>query len=153
LNSALQNCKGKWIKILFQDDFLFDTLSLEKQYNFIKSNNGMKWFATRFCHSSDGKNFYRDFYPQWVDNIWTGNNLIGCPSVITIKSDSLLLFDENLNWLMDCEYYQRMFLKCGKPLVLGEFTVVNRTNQDRLTNSIPESQKISEYEKLNKIYA
>jgi dTDP-4-dehydrorhamnose reductase len=152
LNSALFNCKGKWVKILFQDDFLLDASSLERHYNFIKSNPDMKWMATRFCHSNDGKTFYRDFYPQWVDNIWTGNNLIGCPSVVAIKKENVLYFDEDLNWLMDCEYYQRMFSKYGKPLVLGEHTVVNRTNPDRLTNSIPESQKISEFQKLKKIY-
>jgi dTDP-4-dehydrorhamnose reductase len=152
INNALLNCKGEWIKILYQDDFLFNNESLEKQYNFIKNNNDTNWFATNFCHTNDGVNFHRYFHPKWVDNIWTGNNLIGCPSVITIKNDNIILFDNELNWLMDCDYYQRFYKKHGEPKILNEYTVVNRDTIDRLTNTISDKQKYSEYEKLKEMY-
>lgn len=152
LNVAMSNCRGKWIKILFQDDFLYDTDSLKKTKDFINSNPDKQWIATKFCHSNDGINMYRDFYPTWVDDIWTGNNLIGCPSVITIKNENLLYFDETLNWLMDCEYYKRVYDIYGEPGILDEHTVVNRTNPDRLTNTIPPAQKQEEIERLKKSY-
>ena len=45
-----------------------------------------------------------------------------------------------------------MFLKNGLPKILDVDTMVNRIVEDRLTNTIPEQQKISEYEKLKNIY-
>lgn len=148
INVALSNCKGEWIKILFQDDFLFNETSLEKQYNFIINNLEINWFATKFVHSNDGKTFYREFTPRWVDDIWSGNNLIGSPSVITIRNNNVILFDEDLNWLMDCDYYCNLNVKYGEPALLNEFTVVSRTNSERLTNNITQNQKDIEFKKL-----
>lgn len=147
LNNAIKNCSGKWIKILFQDDFLFDNNSLNEIKNFIDNNPDSKWIASSFCHTDDGKNFYRRIIPKWPEDypIWTGNNTIGCPSVITIKNDDVILFDENLNWLMDCDYYQKMFIKKGKPKILPIDTMVNRVVEDRLTNTISDSIKEKEY--------
>ena len=53
------NCSGKYIKVLFQDDFLYNEKSLEIQYNFIKNNRDVEWFMTKFYHSNDGITFYR----------------------------------------------------------------------------------------------
>jgi len=153
LNSSIKNCRGKWVKILFQDDFLFDVNSLDLQFSFIKNNENCKWFATKFCHSNDGVTFYREMLPRWVNDIWSGNNQMGCPSVITVKRENLLYFDETLNWLMDCEFYQRMYSKFGEPYILDNITIVNRTNQDRLTNTISEKVKFTELQKLRNTYA
>ena len=122
INNAMKNCSGKWIKVLFQDDFLFDKLSLEKQSKFIESNENMNWLMTTFYHSNDGFTFYRLFQPTWNNLIWTGNNTMGCPSGLTMKNENLVYFDEDLNWLMDCDYYYRMFLKHGAPSILNEIT-------------------------------
>jgi hypothetical protein len=130
LNVAMKNCNGLWIKILFQDDFLYDENSLKKTNNYINNHSDVKWLLTEFYHSNDGVNLYLHYFPKWVDNIWMGNNTIGCPSVITVKNDDLLFFDENIDWLMDVEYYKRMYDKHGEPNIMNEITVVNRTNQD-----------------------
>jgi hypothetical protein len=148
----LKNCSGKWIKILFQDDFLYDNESLVNTYNFILRNKDISWMATNFKHTDDGLNFYRDIYPGWNNTLYIGNNTIGCPSVISIKNENILLFDENLNWLMDCEYYKRMYDIHGEPSILDKFTVVNRATEDRLTNTISEDQKRDEYLKVRSIY-
>lgn len=153
INNAMRHCSGTWIKILFQDDFLYDQYSLEHQFKFIIKNFNMYWFATKFYHSNDGKTFYRLFLPKWNDLVWTGNNTIGCPSVITIKNENLEYFDEGLNWLMDVEFYKRVFDKKGEPQVLDEITVINRTWGDRLTDTITEELKTNEHIIVNKKYA
>jgi nucleoside-diphosphate-sugar epimerase len=152
LNVALKNCSGKWIKILFQDDFLYDNESLVNTYNFILKNKDISWMATSFVHTDDEVNFYRDICPSWNDELYIGNNTIGCPSVISIKNENILLFDESLNWLMDCEYYKRMFDKYGEPSILITFTVVNRNMNDRLTNTISDEIKKAEYLKVRSKY-
>ena len=153
INNAMSLCSGEWIKVLFQDDFLFDKKSLETQYKFIKnSNNEIKWFMTKFYHSNDGVTFYRLYHPIWNDKIWTGNNTMGCPSGMTMKNNNLIYFDNELNWLMDCDYYYRMFLKYGQPYILDKITVVNRTWGSRLTDTTPQSLKDKEFNMLKQKY-
>lgn len=152
INVCLKNCKGKWIKILFQDDYLYNESSLLITSNFINNNKNINWLATKFVHSNDGINTYRDIVPKWSNNMELGMNSIGCPSVITIKNENLIYFDESLNWLMDCEYYRRMYDIHGLPSVIDDITVVNRTSEYRLTHQISERQKEAEFRKVKLMY-
>jgi dTDP-4-dehydrorhamnose reductase len=151
LNNAMKNCTGKWIKVLFQDDFLFDENSLAIQYEVLKSDKH-KWLITTFEHSNDGVTFYRRYSPKYTNDIWRGNNTLGNPSNLTIKNEDLIFFDEELNWLMDCDYYYRLFLKYGSPTIIEPITVVNRTHGNGLTDNTPQSVKNFEFSKLNYKY-
>jgi hypothetical protein len=71
---------------------------------------------------------------------------MGCPSGITIKNENIIFFDEDLNWLMDCDYYKKMYDKHGEPKILNKLTVVNRTSGSRLTNTL--SQEIKDRESV-----
>ena len=153
LNVAMENCSGKWIKILFQDDFLYDENSLQKQYSFIENSVDLKWFGTKFYHSNDGKIFSRLYTPHWNDRIWSGNNTMGCPSGITLKNKDLLFFDEGLNWLVDVEFYKRMKDSFGVPHFLNEITYVNRTHGNGLSNTTTMELKNKEHHILNSRYA
>jgi len=53
---------------------------------------------------------------------------------------------------MDCDYYQRLFLKYGIPFISNDITVVNRTWGDRLTDTISSEIKNNEYLYLVKKY-
>lgn len=153
LNNAIKNCSGKWIKILFQDDFLFGQSTLQDIKNFIDGDPDMTWMASSFWHTNDGRSLHTRLKPRWPDNpIWAGHNSIGCPSAITIKNEDVLYFDDDLNWLMDCDYYQRMFIKHGLPKILDVDTMINRIVDDRLTNTIPQEQRLYEYNKLKSLY-
>lgn len=152
VNNGLKNAKGKWIKLLFQDDFLFDNESLQKQFSFIQKNPNVFWFFTKFYHTYDGKNLYNLYNPKWNQNVWSGNNTLGGPSGLTLKNYQVPEFDNELIWLMDCDFYQKMFLKHGEPLICDEITVVNRTSEDQLTSTIPDSIKINEHKIVNKKY-
>jgi hypothetical protein len=145
VNNAIRNCTGEWIKILFQDDFLFDYESLSKISDFISSSPNSEWIATSCEHSNDGQDMYRPFYPKWDDNIHFGKNTISSPSVICIKNKTnKLYFDEDLIWLMDVEYYKRMYDSYGEPSYIYDIIVVNRTWGNQLTNTIGDEVKSKE---------
>jgi hypothetical protein len=153
INNAIMNSKGEWIKILFQDDFLYNDHSLENTYKTINENLEKKWFVSCSEHSKDGFTFYRPFYPKWSDKMIYGDNSISSPSVIVIKNeDSKLLFDKNYIWLMDCDYYQRYFNKFGLPTIIPFITVVNRTWDNQLTNTISNDVKQNEHYQILKKY-
>lgn len=134
-NNAIKNATGKLIKIIFQDDFLYDEKSLAviaQNFDLAKDH----WLVTACEHSKDGKTFFRPFYPTYNDQIHLGKNTISSPSVLTIKNESpLLLFDTKLKWLMDCDYYKRCFEKFGSPKIINTITVVNRIGDHQVSNT------------------
>lgn len=153
INNAISKCSGEYIKVLFQDDFLFDENSLEITEDYIEKNIESKWFVSSSEHSMDGLNFYRKFVPRWNNQMILGNNTISSPSVLTIKNDTdKISFDKNYIWLMDCDYYQRCYSKFGNPVIIEPVTVVNRTWESQLTNTIPEEIKRREHLEILKKY-
>jgi cellulose synthase/poly-beta-1,6-N-acetylglucosamine synthase-like glycosyltransferase len=135
INNAIKNSESKLIKIIFQDDFLYDKDSLKHTVdNFDLSKD--KWLVSRCEHSYDGVTFHRDFSPVYNHNIHFGNNTISSPSVLTILNDNPLLFDENLIFLMDCEYYKRCYDNFGLPKILNIITAVNRVGKHQVSNYI-----------------
>jgi len=120
VNNAMRHCKGEIIKIIFQDDFLRDEFSLEKIYKSFGAET--KWLITSCEHSADGS-----------------------PSVLSIRNDEdKIFFDDNLIWLMDVEYYKRLYNKWGPPTVLDEVGVVNRMWGSQLSAKMPQRTKDDE---------
>jgi glycosyltransferase involved in cell wall biosynthesis len=133
INNAIKNANSEVIKILFQDDFLYDNQSLETELvHFLGNHN--HWMISACCHTKDGINLINPFYPKYHDNIHYGNNTISSPSVLMLKKESFLKFDENLFWLMDVEFYKRMFDSFGLPSICNYITVVNREHEDQVSN-------------------
>ncbi len=148
VNNLIKNSVGDYIKFIFQDDFLFKKESLEEIFD-VLSKNSVEWLVTSSEHSRDGKTFFRTFHPHWNDSIFLGQNTFSSPSVLTIKNRTdVELFDENLNWLMDVDYYYRMFLRFGLPYFLHNVNVVNRIWGSRLSDVLSDENKNND---LNKI--
>lgn len=155
LNEAMSKCSGEYIKILFQDDYLYDEHSLMNiKYTIDNSYKEVRWLVTGCCHTKDGKTLYDQMVPFYNDKIHTGYNTISCPSVLTVKNDlSTLTFNEDLNWMVDCEYYRRCYDEFGLPTVLHDVCTVNRDAEVRTTNMMTEQQKIEEVRKMIEKYA
>lgn len=145
-NNAIKHATGKILKLLFQDDFLYQPTSLQA----IIDNFDLEkdtWLVTGCEHSTDGKTYYRPHYPAYNDQIYLGNNTIGSPSVLTIKNDHPLLFDTNLKWLVDCDYYRRCQGLFGDPKISNEIVVVIRVGEHQITNTeATETLKKKEYQ-------
>lgn len=153
INNAIKLSNGEWIKILFQDDFLYGYDALENLKNHIIINNNVLWVATACQHTNDGQNMYRPFYPSWNDKIHLGINTISSPSVITIKNiNNKLYFNEDLLWLMDVEYYKRMYNIYGEPSYLNTVNVVNRTWNNSVSNLLSQEIKNNEVFLVKEMY-
>lgn len=132
LNNAIKHASGKLVKFLFQDDFFYSPTSLQdivEQFDIATD----RWLVTACEHSRDGRTFYHPFFPKYNPQIHLGKNTISSPSVLTIKNDKPLLFDEHLIWLMDCDYYKRCYDRYGEPKVLNNINVVNRTGEHQVS--------------------
>lgn len=154
INNCINNSSGDLIKILFQDDLFYSKTSLEETVEPFTKNPSLIWLASSCCHTKNGYDFinYRD--PKYTEDIINGNNQIGSPSVITLRNNvDLPRFDPDFNWLMDCDYYQRMEIHYGKPYLLNKCTVTIRLWEGQMTKVIPEGLKKLECEKILKKYS
>lgn len=139
-NLAIKQAKGDLIKILYQDDYLAHKDSLQMILGAFKG----QWLVT----GSQGDNGDNLMMPVYTGDIHKGNNKIGSPSVLTILNDDPLLFDENMTWLLDCDYYKRMYDKYGEPVYLKDINVIIGIGEHQTTHTLPQSIKDSEQDYL-----
>lgn len=130
-NAGIKRAKGELIKILYLDDRLAHKNVLQE----IVDNFKGQWMIVG---SDDNQ------YPYWTNDIHQGNNKLGSPSALVIRNDSPMLFDENMSWLLDCDYYRRMYDKYGEPVILdGEYVVLGKGDH-QMTHILTTSDKQQE---------
>jgi hypothetical protein len=152
LNYGLSKCTGKYIKILFQDDFLYNENSLNNITKYLQDNLNINWLVTGCGDTPDEINFSSIIIPKYHSNIHLGKNTIGCPSVLTIKNDeNKIFFDNSLVWLNDVDYYKKCYDKFGPPGIIPELGVVIRVEGVSVSSLLKEEIKKKEYDiMLNK---
>jgi hypothetical protein len=89
-------------------------------------------------------------FPRWTDDIHLGNNKLGGLSVIAFKE--YVLFDESLKWLLDCDFYKRMYELYGKPYILETKNVTIGTGNHQMTNILTDKEKEREVELMKLKY-
>tara|TARA_R110000796_G_scaffold2059_1_gene8233 strand:- start:3169 stop:3861 length:693 start_codon:yes stop_codon:yes gene_type:complete len=152
-NNAIKNCSGNIIKILFQDDFLYGEDSLQKIYN--SFTPAIQWVIGSCEHISDSSNgLFNKVVPRYSDEIMSGVNTIGNPSVVAFRNvEDNVLFDEKMTWTVDLDYYKRMHDKNGDPAVINDTIVIIRIWDKQLTNLIPSKIKKREERLIRDRYA
>lgn len=126
LNNAINHCSGEIIKIMFQDDFFYDDEALEKIYKELSESDKM-WLLNATNHTrDDGNSFYWDLCPEFNDKLLEGVNTISSPSVVSIKKEVDIRFDESLIYFMDVDFYYGMREKYGDPIIYDDILVSNR---------------------------
>jgi glycosyltransferase involved in cell wall biosynthesis len=144
INRGISLCSGKIIKILMQDDFFYLRSALTRTCSaFSEANEYCAWLVTGNAFGPNGSTIGTR-NPSWTHDLLNGNNRIGAPSVLSIKNEKPELFRNDLIWMMDCEYYYRMFRRFGLPIFLMEPHVFVATHPDQLTELISHERKKSE---------
>lgn len=145
-NKAIEMCSGDIIKVMFQDDFFYDTESLEKIHSEFEKNDDM-WLVNGCNHTSDdGYNFYWEMYPSWNNNFLEGVNTISSPSVLSFRKEVDNRFDETLVSFMDCEFYYGMNEKYGQPIFLNDVLISNRVGDYQISSNIKNKAELQSRE-------
>lgn len=139
INRAIKRCEGNFIKFIFMDDWLAHKDALKDIAEGIKGT----WLFT----ASDNNK-----WPRYTTNIHTGNNKLGSPSAMTIRNIKPMLFDEQMTWLLDCDYYRRMGDKHGEPTVIKKVGVNIGIHDGQTTNLLTEDEKMVEGDLMDKRY-
>lgn len=147
INNAIKLSTGRIVKILFQDDFLYSVDSLKDIKESFDSNPEKKWLVSTCEHSKNGVDFYNIFTPEFnKESLLSGVNTISSPSVISFLKPHNVGFDENIIWMMDCDYYVRMATEFDSPIILKSINVVNRIWDNQYNNMISNEIKEKETE-------
>jgi hypothetical protein len=135
-----------------QDDFLYQKNCIEKTVSIFENDKTCYWLVAGCVFG--GKNFIPNgkIYPSYTDDIVLGENKIGSPSVLTIKNENPLFFDNNLLWMMDCDYYKRLHDSFGEPKILLENHIYITQHINQLTNSLSIERKDYETKLICKKY-
>jgi len=132
-NNAIINADGDIIKIIFQDDYLYDEKALELTSNEFENNECM-WLVCGCNHThDDGLSYTNEMIPYWNDAIKKGVNTISSPSVLSFRNDKPCLFDENLTMLMDCDMYYQLYVRYGLPKILPKYLITNRIHKHQIS--------------------
>lgn len=134
-NNAIANARGSILKFLFQDDFLFDSRSLSIVAEAFESRDTL-WLATGCVLVTNDTQVIGHFHPKYNDYIQYGRNTLSSPSVIALVNDDPPLFDENLIWLMDVDYYKRCRERYGLPRIINDVAVATRIHPDQVSHSV-----------------
>lgn len=129
-NECVRKAEGSYIKILHRDDRFSDADSLARFMAAAEANPEVGFFFSgamsddhathrQYAHTPNKRRIAKlkkDLLLLLVGNV------IGAPSVTLFKRSAALLFDENLKWLVDIDFYIRMlekgdFIYLEEPLV------------------------------------
>lgn len=134
LNTCLDSASGKIIKVIFQDDYFLDNEALEKIKNKFENEN-CKWVMNSFTHTSDDVNYFNTLIPQMNERLLEGVNTMGNPSNLSFLRSHKQYFDEDILYLVDCEFYYRMNLLYGPPGIIEDTLVAIRYHQNSATTN------------------
>jgi len=144
LNNALKNCSGDLIKILMQDEFLNNTNSLAIICKKFEEDKNLKWLVTGCSFGNSPFVESGKMFPHYSENIIKSVNTIGSPSVLTIRNSDLIFFDEDFLWVMDIDYYKKLFDKYGAPKILNEVLIFVLQHNNQVSNFVSQDRKKQE---------
>lgn len=148
-NEAIMQSEGQIIKILYMDDYMAHDEALEM---IVKRFRG-EWLVSGCTHTINGEDFFKPHLPHYSTDIVMGKNTIGSPSVMAIRnSDTPMLFDEQMTWLLDCDYYKRMYDAFGEPVILKDINVVMGIHDGQMTNRMGDARKLQEHQYISTKY-
>lgn len=154
-NAGIKKATGELIKILYLDDYFAHDNALKLIVNNFSPTD--QWLATGCLHQSTEEGFYEDPHsphlPSYTKDIHRGNNRIGSPSVITIRNQGAMLFDENLSFLLDCDLYKRYYEIYGPPKLINDLNVVIGVGTHQTSSQISQEELSKEFNYMSNKYA
>lgn len=137
-NNAIRHASGKFIKLMMQDDMFYTTDALSDMMCELE-RSGKDWIVSSCNHcGSSFSNADRILIPRGpiTMDLAKGANTIGDPSVTLFKADSSITFDENLIWLLDCDFYYRYKERHGEPAIIERVLISVRDWEGSITNTV-----------------
>jgi glycosyltransferase involved in cell wall biosynthesis len=162
-NEAIRKASGEYIKLLHHDDWLNYDDSLAKFVLLLDNNPGADFaFSATQAVLPGGNDWVHRISSKQFDILRSNplllyyNNLIGAPSNTIFRRNLSMLFDKNLKWLVDIEYYLRQMMNNNNIIYSSELLTVTFLADGSVTNECVNNKQVEVYEYLyvlDKIYS
>ena len=148
-NYSLKKSLGRYKILVHHDDYFHNNLVLDKIYNEHLKDNEMMVYFLNFINEDKSHKFYykkfrfNHFFNHPEDLLYV--NYFSSPSCLVLNYKVDLLYNEKLTWLVDVEFYMRLFRKYKKIKLIRNASMVIGVADDRITNSITKVTILKEY--------
>jgi|LauGreDrversion4_2_1035121.scaffolds.fasta_scaffold909042_1 glycosyltransferase involved in cell wall biosynthesis len=151
LNMAISNCQGEIIKFMMQDEYLYSSNAISIIHD-IFLDRDVKWCATSCYYGNSVDAVKGRVDPFYNKDMVKGVNTIGSPSVVSVRNDVIKYFDTQFIWVMDCDYYIRMYNDYGSPVIIKEPLIFVNQHEDQVSSWLSNEIKKKEHDLLEKKY-
>jgi glycosyltransferase involved in cell wall biosynthesis len=139
-NEAVRKARGEWIKIMHDDDWFATEYSLACFAETIVRQPGSSFIFAAYRDVFLGKNKEREMvvnsfrYRAFLKNTATlfSQNIIGPPSVVLYKKDAGVVFDRQVKWVVDIDFYIR-YLQGRKPAYIDKVLINVGIGEEQVT--------------------
>jgi len=142
-NNAISHAKGKWIKLMHDDDWFVDSSSLHKfAYQAINGQSSFIFSGFYNVKASDKSMSKQQI--GFVDRILLKKNpiyllrknFVGHPSTTIIKNENIKWYDERYKWVVDIEFYIRSFRRDNRYTIIKTPLVNLGISDQQITSAV-----------------
>lgn len=146
-NSLLERSKTDYRMLIHHDEFFEKKTDIEDLIHYLKKNETTKVFLLNCLLNTKVHFIGRLHFSLKISKLILGKlpeylfkrNFIGPTACLVISKEVDLRFDEKLKWLVDVDFYYRVFQKIGKDFI--KFLPIFMRSEGRRDESISSSIK------------
>ncbi len=141
-NKGIRLAKGKWIKIMHDDDWFVHENALQLFYDhtirfpntdfFYSAYNNVQHASGSIEKITNG--IFGRTLLKWSPLNLFSKNRVGNPSCTLIKNFEGLQYDERLKWVVDFDFYMTQFLKGSSYQYVSEVLINVGIGEEQITN-------------------
>ena len=137
---AISLAQGEYIKIMHHDEWCVSEFALSKILSFFKKKNTSLVVNASYLHRNGKETIVRadaskiSLIEKEPQRLILANEF-GSPSSIFFHRDNVQVFDQELVWLVDIEYYIRFLLKNKTVSYISEPLYTSAMDDHNITNS------------------
>lgn len=150
-NECIRKSNGEYIKLMGMDDYFNHKDALADLVSAFQMRPNA-WWVIASCLHTDGVSVGNLHVPEWNNKLYIGFNTIGGFSCVTIRNKDVPLISEELDWIIDVDWYWRIYQQHGLPYVITNPNVVIGVGPHQTTNHLSDDQKQKEVDYAKEKY-
>ena len=154
-NSLLDSSAGEFVLFMHHDEFPYEVNFFSRLEKLLRKQDARDVVVLKCCVQTIIPNRFRTHVPMWVARCYfyfghesiLRRNFIGSPSNLCVRRECLEKFDTRLQWLIDVDWYSRIFGNPGVKVGFSHLRVVSVFNSNSITANISsETSKLRDSE-------